>query len=345
MEKRKLIGGVFGLPDCAGERDQDGLPALQQPHLKLVNGRSALYVLSVHREAQRAWVPAFLCDAVVSALQKAGVDLRFYPVSEDLQVPPESWLQEILPGDFLVMIDYFGFPSDRDIMKEAQGKGAVVVEDASQALFTAGDTRADYVVYSLRKFLGVPDGGILSCGNGHALPVLPLAPCPVDWWLKAFTAALERREYDLYEAEGRWFELFRESEAEAPCGAFAMSEFSQALLQRCFDFPANARQRRNNYQRLLTRLRPLALFPELPPGVVPLGFPIRLRNRDAVRRALFHERIFPPIHWPIAGVVPSELKASHTLAADVLTLVCDQRYDAADMERTADIVLRTAEVS
>jgi hypothetical protein len=37
--------------------------------------------------------------------------------------------------------------------------------------------------------------------------------------------------------------------------------------------------------------------------------------------------------------VPATFTASHVLASEVMTLHCDQRYDAADMARTADAIL------
>ena len=54
------------------------------------------------------------------------------------------------------------------------------------------------------------------------------------------------------------------------------------------------------------KLLDFALFASLEAGVVPLGFPALFENRDQVRRALFADEIFPPIHWPIDAVVPLE---------------------------------------
>ena len=84
----------------------------------------------------------------------------------------------------------------------------------------------------------------------------------------------------------------------------------------------------------------LALRPQLSADVVPLGFPVRLGNRDVVREALQDVRIYPPVHWPLQGVVPESFKASHVLSSEILTLPCDQRYGADEMEQMADVVLK-----
>jgi hypothetical protein len=73
---------------------------------------------------------------------------------------------------------------------------------------------------------------------------------------------------------------------------------------------------------------------------VPLGFPVRLRNRDTVRQGMFKHDIYPPVHWPIKGKVPVEFRASHRLARQVMTIPCDQRYSVEEMKRVAGVLRR-----
>jgi hypothetical protein len=116
-----------------------------------------------------------------------------------------------------------------------------------------------------------------------------------------------------------------------------MSELSADLLT-AIDFAEVAERRRSNYGRLLSQLHDRAVLPALADGVVPLGFPVRLRRRDRVRQALFANEIFAPTHWPIEGLVPEVFTGSLALAAEILTLPCDQRYEAGDMDQIAEVV-------
>ena len=100
-----------------------------------------------------------------------------------------------------------------------------------------------------------------------------------------------------------------------------------------------AARRRENYRRLLERLRDIALLPSLPDGVVPVGFPVRVGDRDAIRQRLFDALIFPPVHWPIEAVVPERFTDSHRLAGEIMTIPCDQRYGPAEMDRIADVLV------
>src|SRR5690606_30501079 len=132
-----------------------------------------------------------------------------------------------------------------------------------------------------------------------------------------------------------WFSLFQENDRNGPIGAFAMSELSEMLLRRCFDYDAIAQRRRDNYAALQSSLAHLSLLGGLPPEVVPLGFPIRTSRRDELRQHLFDEQIYPPVHWRIKGVVPEAFVESHQLSDEIMTLPCDQRYGADDMHRMA----------
>jgi len=182
----------------------------------------------------------------------------------------------------------------------------------------------------------------LKIGNQFDFSDLNLCNPPAEWWLKAFSATLLRREFDQRGRERLWFQLFQDVDKNGPIGFFKMSDFSRILLEHTFDYSAIKRKRIENYQILDHSLHRFSLFPELSDGVVPLGYPIILKNRDQVRQKLFEKNIYPPVHWPIGGFVPADYHESHELARSILTLICDQRYDASDMERMASIVLREA---
>jgi hypothetical protein len=78
------------------------------------------------------------------------------------------------------------------------------------------------------------------------------------------------------------------------------------------------------------------LVGELPPGVAPLLLPVRVAGgaRDALRAELTRRRIYCPVHWPLpAEIDAARFPEEHELAAEMLGLPLDQRYERADMER------------
>lgn len=336
---QRIIGGKFGLARDLATAESSRL-ALKDQLLCALNGRSCIRVLVEQLGPSTVWMPSYLCPTMLQPLRQLGIEPSFYDVDDRLSVRDHAWLDLVGPRELVVFIDYFGFPCPRELLHEAAQRGAWVLEDACQALLTEGVGQdAHFVLYSPRKFFGVPDGGILAYDAGIDLGDVCLDEPPAGWWLRAFEAIVLRREFDSCGGDRRWFEMLADAAKTIPVGYYAMSEFSQIICFHGTDFEAMAKARVANYSTLLGLLSGLALFPELPSGVVPLGFPIRVENRDDVRQRLFKDEIYPPVHWLLEDAVPERFRESHRLSCRILTLPCDQRYGPADMKRMGEAVL------
>jgi hypothetical protein len=336
----RVIGGVFGLEPLPSAPVPPAVPPpfARGPALWTVNGRSAIRVLCDGLRPGQAWLPSYLCEAVLAGVGD-GTAVRFYEVGEDLGVVAGAWMDEIHADDLVVLIDYFGFPAPTDVAAAARAREACVLEDACQALLTEGlGGNADFLVFSPRKFVGVPDGGLLVPTGGRPLPPSDLAPPPPAWWQGALAAVEGRLDFDRGAPTRDWFPAFQAAEQDAPAGAYAASALTRSLLTTAVDWDRVAARRRTNWEVLADALDDIAVFPTLPAAVVPLGFPVRVSRRDQVRQALFAHEIYPAVHWPLGGVVPERFEASHRLAAEIMTLPCDQRCGPADMERMAALV-------
>jgi hypothetical protein len=342
-DSRRLMGGAFGLPAASLPNVplQRAAPDfLTRSAANLVNARSAFWVLAKTLLPRCVWLPSYLCSAIVDGFRAAGCRVEFFPVNAELACVDDSWLARVAPGDCVVRIHYFGFVNDDPVFPAARARGARLIDDAAQALLTPGVGReSDALVFSPRKFVGVPDGACMVPLGEFTLAIPPLEAPPTEWWRQMLAATELRRDFDLGASKGTGFELFQAAERSAPIGLYAMSEFSRRLLEAGFDYTSVAEARRRNYTRLAEHLGEFAVFPALPAEVVPLGFPVMLAERDRVRRALFREQIFPPVHWPLAGTVPEEFAESHRFSDRVMTLPCDQRYGPDDMQRAIDVFL------
>lgn len=330
-----IIGGMFGLELLATESFPDNKgegPLFAKPNLTLSTARSAFRLLAELLYPNTVWLPSFLCEAITSAFHQGSFRVRFYGINERLEIENTRWLSEIQKNDIVVFIDYFGFNRWSEWAWQARQQGAWIIEDACQAMLNTEFCRdSHYILFSPRKFVGVPDGGILRAQDGAYLPEVTES-APALWWLEAARASVLRAEYDRYGGERTWFEIFKKTEIEGPYVPCRMSELSLLVLKHTVDWQAVSQGRRNNYQFLASELGNIALFPDLPDHVVPLGFPVVVKQRDRVRQALFARNIFPPVHWPISHIVPPGFEASHQLAASIMTIPCDQRYHIPDME-------------
>lgn len=335
----KVIGGLFGLTTTPIEFGSSALALLDDRNLYFANATSALAMLIGKLGPEQVWLPSYLCVSLLIAARQTGAAPRLYPIDSSLNLTSLSWVDDVRSGDVVVMIDYFGNVISQAHVDAIRTRGAWVVEDATQAMLShnAGGL-GDFAIFSPRKFVGVPDGGILIQNRPLNLSPSELAHPPGDWWLTAFNAAMQRRMFDVHGGNRDWFDLFQKAQDNAPVGAFQMSELSRLLLRTCCDFDAISRRRCANYDRLAAQLADIALFATRPSGVVPLAFPIRIKDRDRIRQALFCQHIYPPVHWSLSGVVPDTFAESHKLSMETMSLPCDQRYDEGDMDRMIEAV-------
>jgi hypothetical protein len=331
----RIIGGMFALELIEGNassNSKEGAGLFHEPRCLLATARSAVNLLARALRPPTVWLPSYICGVVIDAARDVGTRVRFYPVDESLKISNNIWLAKIEPGDVLMFVDYFGFDTWRSYGPEVKARGARVVEDACQAMLNKDfSPHADYVIVSPRKFVGVPDGGILLARKGRHLPAAEFPAAPPWWLLKAIEASILRSRFDRYNGDRNWFKIFQWVEANGPIEPCRMSDLSAMLLRR-IDWPTIKTRRRRNYRFLLAELSDLAMFPVLPREVVPLGFPIRVKDRDRLRRALFRKQIYPAIHWDLT-LVPRKFAASHQLANEIMTLPCDQRYGVKEMKR------------
>lgn len=320
-----LLGGVFGLERIGSTRS--AIPAfLGGSPLLMVNARSCLWALLRNLKPRQVWLPGYLCKSIVHATRQAGAHYSFYEVDYDLKNPELTWLEKVQPNDLVLVIAYFGFPADRTLCQAAKERGAVVVLDASQALLTQDGTLVDFVFYSPRKFVGVPDGGVLQRRCSQDLAEVALTPSDDRWWLDALDATLLRRDFDRGDGNREWFPRYQAAEAAHPVGAIQMSDLTRRILYCGVDYDHLASRRRENYLALSSELRDIAFFPDLPTGVVPVGFPVRVPRRDRALAALYNQQIFPPVHWRLPEEIPANYQGAWQLADQMMTLPCDQRY-------------------
>ncbi len=343
LHSQKIVGGMFGLESPLTWQDSScgRLPGfLSGRHIKLASARSAFRLLESFLAPKSVWLPSYLCGVVLDAFRTARI--QFYPVDRHLRVSSDGWLRGVAPNDMVVFIDYFGFCHWSEWGAAARLRGAWVVEDACQAMLNPHwCEHSHYIVFSARKFVGVPDGGVLVASDESRLPQEELPPPPAAWWIEAFAASEQRAEFDKHGGDRCWFQRFQRVDASAPITPARMSELSALLLAHVIDYDAITRRRRENYLRFASVLPEFALYPELPADVVPLGFPIRVPERDKVLQVLYDSLVFPPVHWPLEGFVPKEFTDSHGLSREIMTLPCDQRVSPHDVSRVVTLLHNT----
>lgn len=322
------IGGFLPL-----ERGNGVEPGWIQDALAFRSARSAMHAWFVAMRPARIWLPYYICADVLPAVP-GDVDIQRYALADDLGPAPGT---PIGHDDVVVLVDYLGLTGHKvhGALKRLDRRRTLV--DASQSLgFAPSD--ALHVVYSPRKFFGLPDGGLLI--SDARIP----APAPGD-----DHASLERCRHLVLRRVGRRAEghdAFRQSEASLerpePDG---MSLLTRGLLASV-DHDTVRDTRQANYERLLRRLgAPQAPFDVPGTPLLPLVFPLACTRSDEVRLAMRERGVFVPHYWP-GLAIPEFDPWGRLMNSSVLCLPCDQRYDASHMDVLAaavESILQTLE--
>lgn len=312
----KEIGGYLEL---GGLIHREHYPRL----IALNTARNALVYVCRARGVRKLWLPYFLCDSVENICRREGIELAFYPITEDFQPTFDGELAE---DEYLYIVNYYGQLSLECLLRYKRRYDRVVVDNV-QAFFTPPLDGVD-TIYSCRKFFGVPDGAYLACDA----PTLPLEMDASGERMTHILGRLESAEASAYYA------AFKENDASFRALPLrAMSKLTHALLG-AIDYDASRTKREDNWRVLDAALGERNLLhPVLPAG--PYMYPFYAPDGMALKKRLAENKIYVPTLWPnVLEVNGCELEKNY--AANILPLPIDQRYGAEDMQRVAEMVRR-----
>lgn len=278
---------------------------------------------------RRVLMPRFTCSTVWEPLRRLGLRGETYGISRSLEpvLPADAGEEEVL-----LLTDYFGVSADT-VRRAGMGFPGLVVVDATMAFFARYDglwpeARPWAAYYSVRKFAGVPDGGVAVASFDLPLPV-------------EFSRSGERVRPLLLRRDHGAVAAAKASEA-AEAGlsgpALRMSGLTRLLVQRV-DWERVNRRRCENYARLheaLGRINRLSLPARVQHG--PFCYPL-LSGIPGLRDELVDAGVALPLLWPeVIEACPPE-SAENEVARSLLPLPLDHRYGPHEMDWLIRLIL------
>jgi dTDP-4-amino-4,6-dideoxygalactose transaminase len=315
----------------------------------LSTGRSAIkYVIqTIERRCPTikriAVLPSFTCDTVFEPFLNVGYQVYYYPVEKNLTTTSRSIRQVVNEHDASIVLfhRYFGFDTIdlqiNDFCDEMRRLGKYTIEDCTQCLYS-GFNRApvDFMVGSIRKWTGTPDGGFAVCRDGK----FETKPLKSDKQLETAKLKASYAKYRyLFENTGDksdMLAMYRRAEdiLDGRINIYAISDTS-SKVQANLDINDLKRKRRDNFNVLSTYLNVSIkpLFPLINGTEVPLYFPIFVKDRASLQKHLVQNAIYAPIVWPKSEVQPKVDDGAENAYEHLLCIPIDQRYDVDDMKR------------
>lgn len=333
-------------------------------------------------------VPSYHCGSEIEALVRAGLQPRFYRVRRDLSVDAESYREAAAGACIEYVISFFGVPPTVEgiwppVAEGGRARTRPVIEDAAHALYsryedgTPVGTKGDAAIFSLRKSLGVPDGGalrpkemaagalgaralrenprarrrrarsllsqlLLGLAGGDGILAHP-AGRVVSLFSKSERAALagelEEAVYRFEEGAGGGWELTEESVRSAAGRASLLT-----YLALAGQWPkATAAARRAHYNRLLWEFDLAEFVPpglrDLPKGAVPLFLAVESGEREAAVAAFYEAGVRVLEVWPVAHRLTegSFEKELRPLRDRLIALPVHQALSSSALERVGEV--------
>ncbi len=320
------IGGYFGL-------DLPNYGDLYPDAIRFQSARAAIRAVLECNGITRVMMPAYICESIIKSAIDAGVEVETYDLDELLY--PKN-LPRVLPDKCVILyVNYFGLcqqninrlleviPSDRLII------------DNSQALFAShGDVLA--TIYSPRKFVGLPDGGLLV-----ASPLLKITP-PVNEDL----GSIERMRYLFirmaYSAQEGYADFQQARNSLQDTLPLAMSRLTRRLM-KSIRWDQVSQRRKENYSVIAEMMDGINdMHWRLGKEQVPLCYPFTLRGYDMteIKSEFAAQNIFIATYWPDAlpRIKGGSLEAA--LLKETLFLPIDQRLDEVQVASVGRLVLK-----
>lgn len=317
----KAIGGYFSLET---NRFLNGYIHTKGIHLN--SGRNALeYILKSIPIIQRLYIPYYTCDVVLEPINKLGIPYGYYRIDEHLELAEEIQLDK---DEYLLVTNYFGI-KDAYIKKLAKQYGKQLIVDNAQALY-AEPLEGIKIVFSPRKFVGIPDGGIAYIDNG-----VDIADMEQDVSYNRCSHLLKRLDLG---AEAGYNDFRANSRQLVNQPIRRMSNLSWNLLQG-IDFEEIMKRRRKNFMQLhkvLSSINRLHI-PETGTFMCPMIYPL-LTSDITLKKHLIDNKIFVATYWPNVLEWCKEDMLEYELASKIVAIPIDQRYEGKNIEYIINLI-------
>lgn len=323
--RQKPIGGYFEW-EFPPQRNY----TIHSNAVLLNSGRHALeYILRGLGDVSKLYIPYFTCDVIIQPLKYLNIPYTFYQINENLEIALDIQLSS---GEYLLYTNYYGV-KDTYVEHIAEKYRDKIIIDNAQALFCP--EYAVHQFYSPRKFMGMPDGGmVISNVDGFEDSL------PIDKSYDRCSHLLKRHE--LIPSEG-YLDFKENSYKIVDSPLSRMSNISRMILHSV-DMEFIKQRRLANFNQLhwaLKRHNKLSqlLGPDNLVYSVPLVYPFWTENDD-LKQHLIQNNVFVATYWPNVFEWTKETDLEYQIAKHVVCIPIDQRYGEKDINRIINLICK-----
>jgi len=291
--------------------------------VKLNTARNCLEYILLANGYKKVHIPYYTCDAVLEPILKHQIDYSYYHIDENFEpyvLPP------LLNNEAFLYTNYFGLKGS--YVSRLQENVQHLIIDNAQALFESPVNGAD-CFYSLRKFVGVPDGAFL------------YSKCQLQSvYEPAFSSQrvvhlFKRKDLNAFEG----YTTFKENELSlSGLPIMSISPSTESFIKG-YDFAKSKAVRERNFMFIHSQIGHLNKN-KLDVSYIsgPLCYPL-LTDNSHLKEILIRNKIFVPTYWPnVMQWLPDLGSWENYLVKHLIPLPIDHRYSLDDMKSITRII-------
>ncbi len=310
-----------------------------------LSGRTAIDLILQDILRQKAvksvYMPAWCCDSMLAPFLDRGIRVDFYDLWADEGLHYD--VDETAVPDIFYLTNYFGYENTLsiEVVDFFKQRGSTILYDRTHSFLMNDEPYtmlADYSFASIRKWMGVVDGAVVSGLTEN----LTLKECSyVSIKEDAMRQKIRYLNGDKRIIKQDFLNAFRQfgHYLADDYQDYEMDDLSYTLYYR-EDWAEVKKIRQENASYLHLRLKGAHFLDELTSFATPLFVPILLsteEQRDTIRKRLIESQIYCPVHWPKPQQIPTTYRANEIYERE-LSLICDQRYGVEEMQRIVDCI-------
>jgi len=296
------------------------------------SGSSALEFFIKKSKLKNILLPGYICSSVLKLIIKAGVEFQFYEVDQQLNPVLDESICFKESDKKVLIVNYFGIKDD--LLNQYDKYPNKIIWDFCQALFCSPPNHS-CSFYSPRKFVGIPDGGILiENSDVDSGRIIRLKRSESHNGVLHLIKRLEKGAYFGY-ADYKKNENRLESEKLK-----RISKFSETIL-KSLNYENIEKSRIKNFKELhqnLKKINRLKIIEKIVNG--PMAYPLKLQRVEAkdFRKKLIENKIYNAKYWPVDGLA-NKTEKNINLSESILALPIDQRYGREEMIYISEMIL------
>jgi len=360
----------------------NGSEALSETGLRhFSRGRYALgeaYRLAGLDEQGALLAPAYHCVTMLDPALALGAQVHLYSLKPNLMPDPDSleqiYAQSAKPVKALLATHFFGFVQEFSWLKQwCDERGIALIEDCSHVLFSEQyqargvGLYGKFIASSPYKFFPCDDGGLLYAPETKLLGAVQTEPAGFLAELRSIKNTIEKfklpkiSSYDIQLIDQQLESIAMAAPVPGTDQKMERSaqstQYSRALARTASlrssrwvtshsSVINNVTRRQENYRRWIQALSDVpnchALYPEIPPDVVPYMFPLYLDTPSPHFYRLKQMGV-PVWRWDEMAISNCQVAADYRL--HLLHLPCHQSLSDVEMEWMLAAVRKTLAIS